>query len=127
LESGQWQETSGQGIFDLLLAATDCRSLATVPAGDCPCPNHAPKSRPWQTGQEEILLPVGKIGKGRAVPALCYGTARKPGKKLKMRCGWSGALLLGLAKTELSLQFDTNSRLLANLDSIVEKSCDAFS
>jgi len=90
-------------------------------------PNHAPKSRPWQTGQEEILLPVGKIGKGRAVPALCYGTARKPGKKLKMRYGWSGALLLGLAKTELSLQFDANSRVLANLDSIVHQSCDAVS
>jgi hypothetical protein len=69
-----------------LCLATDHRSLAASHRAIARAPNHAPQSPVWQIGCFEInaaFRPAGKIGKGRAVPALCYGTAKKPEKKLK--------------------------------------------
>ena len=86
--------------------------------GDCPCPQSCAQkprlaNRPGRN--KRALRPAGKIGKGRRVPALCYGTARKPEKRLKWGCGRSGAPHCGAAQADLASQFHS-SRSVMQLD-----------
>jgi len=78
--------------------------------GDCPCPQSCaqkPRLANRPARNKRALRPAGKIGKGRMVPALCYGTARKPEKRLKWDVDgpeWRTAA----AQVDLASQFDTS-------------------